>query len=320
MAARSIASLSLSFGLVNIPVKLYTATESKATIRFNLLDRQGGRLKQQYVSEQTGEVVERSEMVKGYEFDKDQFVLFSPEELKALDQAASHVVEIVAFVPTASVDPIYFDKAYFLAPDKRGGKPYSLLMEAMRETGHCGIAQWSSKGREHVVQIRPGEGGIVMQQLLYAEEVRSMDELGIERVDVTAAELTLAKQLIAQITQDGYDAQAFVDHERARVLAAIDAKIAGQQIVASSRGEEPAGGQVIDLMEALRASLAKPTGKAAAAPAAAKKARAAAAPAAPAPAPAVTKLKDRQPLRRAAAPVAPAEEAAPAPARSRARK
>ncbi|MFG5408984.1 Ku protein [Piscinibacter sakaiensis] len=265
MAARSIASLSLGFGLVSIPVKLYTATETASTVRFNLLARDGSRLKQQYVSERDGKVVERSEMVKGYEFEKDQFVLFTPEELKALDEAASHVVEIVAFVPEGAVDPIYYDKAYYLAPDKRGGKPYALLQRAMQQAGRCALAQWSTKGRQHVVQVRPTDEGLVLQQLLYAEEVRSMKDLGIESVEVTPAEVTLALQLIAQISRDDYDASAFVDHEKQRVLAAIDAKIAGRQVVESARHEAPTGGQVIDLMEALRASLG---GKAAAEPAA----------------------------------------------------
>ena len=128
MAARSIASLSLSFGLVSIPVKLYSATESSATVRFNMLDKDGSRLKQQYVSEKDQHVVERAEMVKGYEFEKDRFVIFQPEELKALQESPSHTIDIVAFIPDKAVDPIFYDKAYFLAPDKRGGKPYNLLM------------------------------------------------------------------------------------------------------------------------------------------------------------------------------------------------
>ena len=128
MAARSIASLSLSFGLVSIPVKLYSATESSASVRFNMLDKDGARLKQQYVSEKDQHVVERAEMVKGYEFEKDRFVIFQPEELKALQESPSHTIDIVAFIPDKAVDPIFYDKAYFLAPDKRGGKPYNLLM------------------------------------------------------------------------------------------------------------------------------------------------------------------------------------------------
>ena len=307
MAARSIASLSLSFGLVNIPVKLYSATESSATIRFNLLAKDGSRLKQQYVSDRDGKLVERSEMVKGYEFEKDHFVMFTPEELKALEEAASHEIEIVAFVPEKSVDPIYYDKAYYLAPDKRGAKSYALLMEAMRKSGRCALARWRWKAKQYVVQVRPATEGLVLQQLLYAEEVRSMKELNIEQADVSDAELKLALQLIEQIAQDAYDPQEFKDEERARVLAAIDQKISGKQVVASTATEAPQSGQVIDLMDALRASLGK---------------TAAAKPAKPAPAagaPAVAELKERKGVKRAAK--GGEEAAAPAaPLRARARK
>ncbi len=315
MAARSIASLSLSFGLVNIPVKLYSATESAATIRFNLLAKDGSRLKQQYVSEQSGKVVERSEMVKGYEFEKDRFVLFTPEELKALDEAVSHVIDIVAFVPQQSVDAIYYDKAYLLAPDKRGGKPYALLMEAMRKSERCALARWAWKSKQYVVQVRAVEDGLVLQQLLYAEEVRSLKDLQIEQVDISDAELKLALQLIDQIAEDAFDPSAFHDEEKGRILAAIDEKIAGKQVVASSQREDAGGGaQVIDLMDALRASLGGSKTPAKSTSAAAKKtsARAKAAPeAVPADA-----LKDRKSARR----VAKTQEPAAAPARARARK
>lgn len=229
---------------------------SKSAVRFNLLAKDGARLRKQYVCETTGKVVDRSETVKGYEFEKDHFVLFTPEELKALDEASSHVIDIVAFVPEKSVDPIYYDKAYFLAPDKRGGKPYALLAAAMRESGRCALARWSWKAKQYVVQIRAADDGLVLQQLLYADEVRSLKDLGIEPAEVSKAELTLAMQLIDQITQDKYDPTQFKDEEKTRVLAAIDQKIAGQQVVASARDEQPAASaQVIDLMEALRASL-----------------------------------------------------------------
>ena len=188
MAARSIASLSLSFGLVSIPVKLYSATESSATVRFNMLDKDGSRLKQQYVSEKDQHIVERAEMVKGYEFEKDRFVIFQPEELKALQESPSHTIDIVAFIPDKAIDPIFYDKAYFLAPDKRGGKPYNLLMQAMRESGRVALAKWAWKAKQYVVQVRPAEDGLVLQQLLYADEVRSMKELDIEKVTVSPAE------------------------------------------------------------------------------------------------------------------------------------
>ncbi len=317
-AARSIASLTLSFGLVSIPVRLYSATESDSSLRFNLLAPDGSRLKQQYVSEKTQQVVPRSEMVKGYEFEKDRFVLFTPEELKQLEETSSHVVEIVAFIPEKSVDPLYYDKAYLLAPDKRGGKPYALLMEAMRRSERCALAKWAWKAKQYVVQVRAADGGLVLQQLRYADEVRSLHDLDIEQVAVAPGELQLALQLIEQIAEDGYAPERYEDEEKKRVLAAIDEKIGGKEVVVSTRAEEaPApGGQVIDLMEALKASLGKKAAKPAApAPAAARRAAAAPEPeAAAAPA-----ERQRKGAKRTAAVAAPAE-AAPAPARARARK
>jgi len=268
MAARSIASLTLSFGLVSIPVKLYSATESGASIKFSLLAPDGSRLKQQYVSEKDQKVVARAEMLKGYEVEKDRFVLFSPDELKKLEEGSSHVIDIVTFIPEKAVDPLFYDKAYLLAPDKRGGKPYALLMEAMRQSGRCALAKWAWKAKQYVVQIRPTAEGLVLQQLLYATEVRSHKELNIEPVDVSDSELQLALQLIDQNAEDNYDPSQFVDEERNRVLAAIDAKIAGQEVVASAHAEdEPGSGQVIDLMAALKASLGKKPAAAAPAPA-----------------------------------------------------
>ncbi len=272
MAARSIASLSLSFGLVSIPVKLYSATESSAAVRFNMLAKDGSRLKQQYVSEKDQQPVERAEMIKGYEFEKDRFVLFEPSELKALQESPSHTIDIVAFIPEKAVDPIFYDKAYFLAPDKRGAKPYNLLIEAMRASGRCALAKWAWKAKQYVVQVRPAEDGLVLQQLLYADEVRSMKELEIEKVSVSPAELKLAMQLIEQISEDTYDPTMFEDEEKKRILAAIDEKIAGKQIVANEphETESSGGGQVIDLVEALRASLGTRGAKAKPAQAAAR--------------------------------------------------
>ena len=306
MAARSIASLSLSFGLVSIPVKLYSATESSSGVSFNLLHTCGSRVKQQYLCLKENVVVERADMVKGYEFEKDRYVMFKPNELKTLENAARHTIDIVAFIPLSAVDPIYYDKAYFLAPDKRGAKPYGLLLEAMRESGRCALARWAWKGKEYVVQVRANDDGIVLQQLLYADEVRSMKDLDIEKVDVQKAELNLALQLISQIAAEDYDPAAFVDEEKQRILGAIDQKIAGNEI-AESVAPEPASGQIIDLMEALRASLG---GKKAGA------VRAPAAPAAQASAPAEpAETKARKGPKRAAAAEAPA-----APVRARARK
>ena len=312
MAARSIASLTLSFGLVSILVKLYSATESSASVKFNMLAKDGSRLKQQYVSEKDQSVVQRADMVKGYEFEKDRFVLFTAEELKALEEGSSHAIEIFAFVPEKSIDAIYYDKAYLLAPDKRGGKPYALLMEAMRQSSRCALAKWAWKSKQYVVQVRPVEDGLVLQQLLYADEVRSLKDLDIEPIGVSPSELQLALQLIEQISQDSYDPAEHVDEEKKRILAAIDEKISGKQVVASAHNEEPSGAQVIDLMDALRASLGK---KPAAGSGTAK--TAATAPAAEVAALAPT--KERKGAKRAATSDEPAAEPA-APARARAKK
>ena len=305
MAARSIASLTLSFGLVSIPVKLYSATETSSAVKFNLLAKDGSRLKQQYVSEKDQSVVPRAEMVKGYEFEKDKFVLFTAEELKALEEGSSHAIEIVAFIPEKAVDPLFYDKAYLLAPDKRGGKPYDLLMEAMRKSGRCALAKWAWKSKQYVVQVRAVEDGLILQQLLYADEIRSLKELGIEHIPVSGAELQLALQLIDQISEDGYDPGQYVDEEKKRILAAIDEKISGKQVVASAHDETPSTAQVIDLMDALRASLGKKPGGGAIAK--------------PAPTAPLAEVKERKGAKRAAKPDE-AVAAAVVPVRARAKK
>ncbi|HUL67489.1 MAG TPA: Ku protein [Burkholderiaceae bacterium] len=257
MAARAIASLTVTFGLVSVPVKLFSATQSSAGVSFNLLHATcGSRLKQQYLCAKEGVVVERSEMVKGYEFAKDQYVVFTPEELKALEEKGTHTIDIVAFIPVASVDPIYYDKAYYLAPDKGGARPYALLARAMREMDRCALARWAWKGKGYMVQIRPSEDGLVLQQLLYADEVRGLADLEIEKADVKPAELALAKQLIEQGATDEYDPKAYVDDVKKRIEAAVQEKVEGKEVTVSAE-PETGGAQVIDLMEALRASLGK---------------------------------------------------------------
>jgi DNA end-binding protein Ku len=257
MAARAIASLTVTFGLVSVPVKLFSATQSSAGISFNLLHSAcGSRLKQQYLCAKEGVVVERNDMVKGFEFAKDQYVVFTPAELKALEEKGTQTIEIVSFIPVKSVDPIYYDKAYYLAPDKGGSRPYALLARAMREMDRCALAKWAWKGKQYMVQIRPSEDGLVLQQLLYADEVRGLGDLEIEKADVKPAELALAKQLIEQGATDEYDPKAYVDEVKKRIEAAVQEKVDGKEVTIAA---EPEGGgaQVIDLMEALRASLGK---------------------------------------------------------------
>jgi DNA end-binding protein Ku len=261
MAARSIASLTVSFGLVAIPVKLYSATEARHTISFNLLHKDcGSRLKQQYVCAKDNVPVARDEIVKGYEFAKDQYVMFTPEELKALEEAGTQSADITEFVPISAVDPVYFDKAYYLAPDKGGAKPYSLFAKALRASKRCAIGRWATRGKQYIVMIRPVEDGLVMQQLLYANEVRSINDIDIPTMEVKDAELKLAQQLIDQQSSSTFDASAYKDEVTERIEAAIQKKVEGEQI---TMAEEPrAGAQIIDLMEALRASLEKKGGAA----------------------------------------------------------
>jgi DNA end-binding protein Ku len=324
---RSIASLSLSFGLVSIPVKLYTATEAAAALRFKWMSRGGARLRQRYVAdalpeppeqwpdtaapglssadevradaaatraatrprgmrqaafgpppapsdpetaagdvppraqpaaiEEIGAEVMRSEMVKGYEYEKGKFVLFTAAELDALRAQARDSVDIVAFIPAGAVDPIYYDKAYLLAPDRRGERTYALLLRALQRSGRSALAQWAWKGKGYVVQIRAARGGLVLQTLFYADEVRVPEQLGIASVDVGDAELQLALQLIEQSARDAYDPHEFVDVEKQRILQAVQQKIAGRRTVshAPPTAQAAPNAEVIDLMAALRASL-----------------------------------------------------------------
>src|ERR1700691_2877629 len=255
--ARSIASLTISFGLVAIPVKLYSATVSSERISFNLLrQKDGSRVKQQYVAVNDGKPVERSEMVKGYEFAKDQYVMFSAEELKALEDATTHAIDIGQFVPLDSVDPLYFDGTYYLAPDKGGAKPYTLLATALRKAQQCAVGRWISRGKEHIVVIRALEDGLAMHQLHFKAEVREIKDLGVEAAPVSEPELKLARQLVEQLGAKRFDPNEYADEHKARVEAAIQKKVDGKEV---SLAEAPVaikgGGNVINLMDALRASI-----------------------------------------------------------------
>lgn len=296
--ARSLTELTISFGLVSVPVKLYTATESKDSISFNFIHRDcGSRVRQQYFCIAEDRPIDRSELIRGYEFEKDRYVTFEPDELKMLQEAGTHTIDIVSFVPADSVDPIYYDKGYYLGPAKRGERPYTVLLEGLRKTGRVAIARWIHRGKAYTVQVRPmNDAGLVLQQLLYADEVRPFEQIGFTPAEVKPAELDLAVMLIEQTSQDTFDPGEFADVFKERVLKAIDQKIAGEKVTVT---EEPKkGGEIIDLMEALRASLAG-KGKTKKAAASEEKAGKPAAP-------------KRKPVKRAA----PIEPAAPAKKRS----
>jgi len=256
--ARAIAGATISFGLVSIPVRLYPATQSSAAISFNLLHKKcGSRLKQQYVCPRDGDIVSRDEMVKGYEFAKDQYVTFTGEELKALEEKATQSIDIAAFVPLAAIDPIYFERPYYLGPEKGGDKAYLLLAEAMRDTGRAALARYAARGKQYLVMLRPSPDGraLILQELLYADEVRPMAEVPLPDGEVREAELKLAKQLIDQIAKDTFEPTLFHDEVRERIQADIDRKVQGQDISESAPAPEPA--RIIDLMAALKASLGK---------------------------------------------------------------
>ena len=262
---RAIASLTISFGLVAIPVKLYSATVASERISFNLLrQKDGSRVKQQYVAVNDGKLVDRSEMIKGYEFAKDQYVQFSAEELKALEEATTHSIDIGQFVPLESVDPVYFDGTYYLAPDKGGAKPYALLATALRKTKQCAVGRWISRGKENIIVIRPVDDGLAMHQLHFQAEVRAIKDIGLEAAQVSDAELKLAEQLIEHLAAKRFDPAEFHDEFKGRVEAAIQRKVAGKEISLAEAPVAKAGGNVIDLMGALRASLGAKSSKSAA--------------------------------------------------------
>jgi DNA end-binding protein Ku len=260
--ARPIAGATISFGLVSIPVRLYPATQSSSSISFNLLHKKcGSRLKQQYICPRDNEIVTRDEMVKGYEFAKDQYVTFTPEELKSLEEKATQSIDIDAFVPLDKIDPVYFEKPYYLSPEKGGDKAYRLLTEAMRDTGRAALARYAARGKQYLVMLRPSTDGraLILQELLYADEVRPLSEVPLPDGEAREAELKLAKQLIDQITAETFDPSPYHDEVKERIRADIEKKVQGQDIAESAPAPaEPA--RVIDLMAALKASLAKGTG------------------------------------------------------------
>ena len=257
MAARSIASGTISFGLVSIPIRLYVATSSES-LSFNMLHEPcRSRIKQQLFCPTCERVVERSEIVKGYQFAKDQYVLFADEELKALEAAANRSIDIQEFVPLAKVDPIYFENAHYLGPEKGADKAYRLLVQSMHDTGKVAVAQWTSHGKEHIVLIRALDEGLVMHALYYADEVRSLAEItaGAEGPAARPAEIELARKLIDQLSNDEFRPESYQDAHRARVQAVVEQKIAGEEVAATETAAPRA--QVIDLMDALKESLAR---------------------------------------------------------------
>ncbi|MEE8525972.1 MAG: Ku protein [Thermoanaerobaculia bacterium] len=248
------ASGTVSFGLVSIPIKLYTTGETAKTVRFNNVHEScGTRVKYRYYCPTDDRLVERDELTKGYEFAKGQFVLLSAEELKALTPETTNAIEITEFVPLDKVDPIYFEKSYYLGPDKGGAKPYRLLAEAMRRSRRAALARYAARGKNYLVLLRPFQDGLIMQQLHYADEIRPFSEVPLDQAEVQPSEVDLALQLVEQISSDEFEPEHYEDEVRNQMWELIERKVQGEEIVAPPQ-EEPKA-QIVDLMEALKASL-----------------------------------------------------------------
>src|SRR6266850_7280692 len=256
MAPHSLGSGTISFGLVSIPVRLYTAASS-ANVSFNQLHGVcGTRIRQQTFCPKCNKTVERAELVRGYEFSKDQYVQVKDDELKALEGEASKIIDIAEFVPLADVDPIYFEKTYYLGPDKGGEKPYRLLSDAMEKAGQVALAKYVMRGKESLVLIRPAQGGLMLHTMYFADEVRDFGEIDKgQSAKIKDGELDLALQLINGLAGDEFQPERFQDEYRHRVLDLINQKVEGKEVTAV--GPQVQRAQVIDLMEALKESLAK---------------------------------------------------------------
>jgi DNA end-binding protein Ku len=256
MSAHAIGSATVSFGLVSVPVKLFSTGESSAAISFNWLHKKdGARLKQEYFCSKDGDKVEKDDRVKGYEFTKGQYVVFTQEELKALEEKGTGAIDIREFLPADKVDRLYSDKAYFLGPDKGGERAYTLLSKALAKTGRVAVGQYVARGKQYLIMVRPLDDGLVMEQLRYANEVRTIADVELPKTEVKPTELDLAVQFIDQAASEEFHPESYEDNARKRILEQIQRKVDGKEIT-----EEPAEApkaQIIDLMEALKASLAK---------------------------------------------------------------
>ena len=253
MPARATSSGTLSFGLVSIPFKIFTAASAEGVKFHQLHEKCGNRIKYQVYCPTDDEVVDRADLVKGYEYAKGQYVRFEADELKALEEEKTHNLEIIEFVPLDTVDFVYVEKSYYLGPDKGGHKAYRLLSEAMREAGRVALGHHIARGKSHLVVIRPYKNGLMMHQVFYSNEVRDFGEIDLgDDVSFKPAETEMARQLIEQLSEEEFEPDKFRDEFRARVLEAAEEKIAGHEITTTPEAPQA---KVIDLFEALKASV-----------------------------------------------------------------
>ena len=254
MAARSIGSGTISFGLVSIPFKLFTATSAKS-VSFNMLHKScGSRLKQQLICPVDNVVVERSDTVRGFEHTKDQYVTFTDEELKGMEAARTGALELQEFVPASTVDYLFIEKTYFIGPDKGGDRAYRLLSEALSRSEKLAVGRFAQRGKDNLVIIRPYKKGLILHECYYADEVRSFDDVETGATfEFKDMELELADKLIEQLEQDAFDPSRFKDEWAEKVLAAVNQKVAGEEVTAAPEAPKA---QIIDLLEALKRSVA----------------------------------------------------------------
>ena len=254
--SRAIWTGTISFGLVNVPVRMYTAV-SRKTLRFNQLDaRSGNRIRLKKVSAANGTDVPNEEIVRGYEISPDNYVIVTDDELAALAPEASRTIDLSEFVDIDQIDPIHFDGTYYLAPDPALAKSYALLTEAMAQTNRAGIARFVMRGRQHLAALRPVDGHLVLSTLVYADEIRDPSEIeefdGISDLTLPEQELQLARQLVESLSTD-FDSERYTDSYREQVLDLIQRKADGQEViteVASAANE-----RVVDLLAALEKSV-----------------------------------------------------------------
>jgi DNA end-binding protein Ku len=241
-----------------VPVRLVSATRPSAGISFHLLHAKDQvRVRQQLVCPEEDKVVPRSELVKGYEYTKGHYVTFEPEELKALDQRATRGIEVMEFVPLGTVDPMFYEKTYYLTPDRGGERAYTLLSAAMDELQLAGVAQYAARGKDYLMLLRAREGRLLAHQLYHADEVRALSEVPRPKAEARSAELKLAVQLLGQNVSEAFDPSKYHDQVRRRIEKAIAQKVKGGEVIAPAATERPSG-KVVDLMEVLRQSLQQP--------------------------------------------------------------
>lgn len=254
MALRPLRNATITFGLVSIPVRFYTATKSE-DVHFNLLHEScGTRVNRKWWCPHHEKIVSSDELIRGYAVTKNKYVTFTDEEIETLETDDNRALDITEFVDLSQIDPVFFEKAYFLGPAPGGGKTYKLLSTAMKKENKVAVARWVASGKEHIVVLRPFEKGLILHTMFYADEVRDFDAIDLEDAPVREKEVQLAEMLINELSEDKFNPLQFKDEYRERMLDRIKAKSHGKAIVAEEKEPEK-GGEVIDIMEALRRSL-----------------------------------------------------------------